>query len=279
MNMNRRLFLTLSLASLGAWRGPARAAPEPPVVFVVHPFDTPSHLFQRFRPLSLYLSNVLGRTIRLVIARNHEEQIAMISDGRAQLAYLDPAPYVVARENVALDILAGKAEGCMTFYQSAIIVRANSRIRSLTDLKGRNVAFGAENTLASAIAPRLMLAEAGIKLADLGNVSYLERHERVALSVLHGDVDAGGLRLDVAKTYLPRGLRIIAKSPPLPPHVIAAGPSLPAAALQKIRKALLVPDNAGQDAILALGENTAFVQISDSDFNSLRRLLKKAGPP
>ncbi len=276
--MNRRLFIALSLAALTPLPRLARAA-QAPVVFVVHPFDTPSHLFEHFRPLSLYLSNVLGQTIRLVIARNHEEQIAMLIDGRAQLAYLDPAPYVVARENVALDILAGKAEGCMAFYQSAIVVRSNSRIRRLADLKGRSVAFGAENTMASAIAPRLMLAEAGLKLSDLGKVAYLERHERVALSVLHGDMDAGGLRLDVAKTYLPRGLRIIAKSPSLPPHVIAAGPTLPAAAIQKVRKALLLPDEAGQDAILALGENTAFVQINDSDFNALRRLLKKAGPP
>ena len=77
----------------------------------------------------------------------------------------------------------------------------------------------------------------------------------------------------------PRSRNTVTASPSLPPHVIAAGPTLPAAAIQKVRKALLLPDEAGQDAILALGENTAFVQINDSDFNALRRLLKKAGPP
>ena len=247
-------------------------------IFVVHPFDTPSLLFARFRPLTLYLGGVLGRPVRLVIAATYDEQIAMISDGRAQLAYLGPTPYVKARMRSQIEILAGEAEGEQAFYQSAIVTRLDSAIQRLGDLKGRSLALGAEISMSSAVAPKMMLAQAGIRLTELGKVAHLDRHERVALSVLHGDYDAGGLRLDIARTYLPRGLRIVAISPPLPPHVIVASVSLPANAKQQVRIALLHPDDAGQQALQKLGDNIRFVEVNDGHFQSVRQMLKTLAP-
>lgn len=51
--------------------GPARAD------FCRHPYDTPSRLYARFRPLTLYLGGVLERPINLLIASSYDEQIAM----------------------------------------------------------------------------------------------------------------------------------------------------------------------------------------------------------
>jgi ABC-type phosphate/phosphonate transport system substrate-binding protein len=92
--------------------------------------------------------------------------------------------------------------------------------------------------------------------------------------VLHGDFDAGGLRLDIAKTYLPRGLRILATSQPLPPHVIAASPLVPA---DEARQALLHPDATGRQAMAALGWQTGFVAIEDAHFHAVRAMEKALG--
>ncbi|MCP5407846.1 MAG: PhnD/SsuA/transferrin family substrate-binding protein [Chromatiaceae bacterium] len=94
---------------------------------------------------------------------------------------------------------------------------------------------------AAIICPRFMW-KAGLTLADLKDYAYLGRHERVALAVVHGDFDAGGLREDVARLYLDRGLRIIAESPLLPPHVIVARPGLAPSVTDALRAALLEPD-------------------------------------
>ena len=82
----RRLLAALALAPLGV-----RAAPLSGV-FVVHPYDTPTRIYTRFRPLTLYLGGVLGQPLRLVIARTYDEQIEMIASGRADFAYLGPTP-------------------------------------------------------------------------------------------------------------------------------------------------------------------------------------------
>lgn len=270
--MNRRQLLAClpTLLGLGAVR-----ATSPDGVFVIHPFDTPTRLFARFRPLTLYLAGVLGRPLKLMIASTYDEQIAMITDGRALLAYMGPTPYVRARERGKVEILAGEAEGGQAFYQSAIIVRADSPMQRVSDLKGRRMAFGAEISMSSSVAPKLMLAQAGVTLASLAAYSHLGRHERVALAVLHGDFDAGGLRLDIARAYLDRGLRILATSPPLPPHGIVASPALPAPLRQQVRLALLHPDATGLAAMRALGEGISFVPVDDGHYDAVRRMLKR----
>lgn len=247
------------------------------LVFVVHPYDTPSRIYARFRPLTLYLAGILERPVKLVIASTYDEQIAMIADGRADLTYIGPTPYVQARNRAAIRILAGEAENGQAFYQSAIVARASSPIAALSDLKGKRVAFGAAISMSSTVAPTLMLAQAGVRLEDLAGHAQLDRHERVALSVLHGDFDAGGLRLDIARQYLPRGLKILAVSQPLPPHLIACSPRFPEALEIRTRQALLVPDDAGLRTFESLGEAVRFVPIDDTDYQSVRRMLRQLG--
>lgn len=267
--MRRRTFLLAT----ALWPLFGRAASRD-LIFVVHPYDTPSRIYARFRPLTLYLAGVLERPLNLVIASTYDEQIAMIADGRADLTYIGPTPYVQARNRAAIRILAGEAEKGQAFYQSAIVVRADSPIKTLAELKGKRVAFGAAISMSSTVAPTLMLAQAGVKLEDLADHAQLDRHERVALAVLHGDFDAGGLRLDIAREYLPRGLKILDTSPPLPPHLIACSPHFPEALEIRARQALLVPDDSGLRAFKSLGEAISFVRIDDSHYQSVRRMLR-----
>ncbi len=250
---------------------PGLGAAPTTTVFVVHPYDTPSRLYSRYRPLTLYLGGVLGRPVRLMIAATYAEQIDMIAAGRADFAYLGPTPYVRARAAGAVTILAGEAEGGQAFYQSALIVRADSPLQHVADLAGKRIALGAEISMSSSVAPKQMLSQAGLKRADLGEIAHLDRHERVALAVLHGDYDAGGLRLDIAKTYLSRGLRILARSEPLPPHMIAASPEVAPEEIERVRLALLHPDAGGLAAFRALGPDVSFVAIDDSHYHAVRR--------
>lgn len=270
--MKRRTFL-VATACLPA----LASAASRELVFVVHPYDTPSRIYTRFRPLTLYLAGVLERPIKLVIASTYDEQMAMIVDGRADLTYIGPTPYVQARERAPIRILAGESENGQAFYQSAIVVRAGSSINTLADLRGKRIAFGAAISMSSTVAPTLMLAQAGIGLGDLAGHAQLDRHERVALSVLHGDFDAGGLRLDIARQYLPRGLKVVATSQPLPPHLIACSARFPGSLEGRARSALLNPDEAGLRAFAALGESTRFVPIDDSHYQAVRRMLRALG--
>ncbi len=255
--------------------GTHAAQPVEPLVFIVHPFDTPSRLYQRFRPLCDYLQEVTGRPIDLRVASTYEEQIQHIAEGKADLTYIGPTPYVRARDRYApVQLLAAEAEGGRAFYQSVIVVRRESPIRSAADIRNRTMAFGADKSFSSFYIPRLMLQNAGVRLTDLKNYAYLGRHERVALAVLHRDFDAGGLRLEIAQKYLDRGLRIVTTSDPLPPHAIVARPGLPEPIAEAVRKALLTPDARGREAFRAMGEEVSFVPIADADYDLARKVVR-----
>ncbi len=254
------------------------------LTFIVHPYDNPSRLVARFTPLCDYLGAILGQQVHLVIARSYVDQIQRISSGNADLAYMGPTPYLRSQDHylaastnkltpLAAEVKAGKAS-----YQSVIVVRNNTSILTLKDLADRTLALGAPHSFSSHYVPRVMLGNAGIGFSDLRDFAFLGRHERVALSVLHGDFDAGGLNLDVALRFQNRqpGLRIISRSPPLPPHLIVASPLLEGTTVILLRQALLDADTDSttyQTAMQALGTDTYFIKPGNDGFERARRII------
>lgn len=268
--------------------------------FSVHPYDNPSRLVARFTPLCDYLSVYLGRPVKLEIARSYEDQIQSIATGKADLAYMGPTPFLRAQDHYLkssqqrLQALVAEVRAGSASYRSVLVVRGDSTINSLDAIRGHTIALGSPHSFGSHYVPRVILGNAGLAFSDLKDFAYLGRHERVALSVLHGDFDVGGLRLDVAERYMNRepGLRVLANSPPLPPHLIVARPGLDDGLATRIRLALLngvtsqgsMPSkttsaNVNQLTTVytrmfqALGTNIRFTEVEMSLFERARRVV------
>ena len=255
--------------------------PENTLLFAVHPYDTPSRLERRFRPLCNYLGRRLGRPVALYLAHSYGDQIRRIANGQVDLAYMGPTPYLRAHDHYLEDngikdlrILAGETRHGLAGFHSVIVALDSSPVRTLSDLRDRTLAFGENRSFGSHFVPRALLWQAGLTLADLKDYAYLGRHERVALAVVHGDFDAGGLRKDVAQLYMDRGLRIVAESPLLPPHVIVARPGLDPALGEAVRSALIAPGTDASAAFAALGPGVAFsAAVDDTVFGLARQAV------
>ena len=255
---------------------------ENSLIFLVHPYDTPSQLITRFQPLCSYLEKQTGRAIKLELASSYVDQIRRISNGSADLAYMGPTPFLRAQDHYLkgqsqkLIPLAAEAINGQVGYHSVIVVSSGSPVQFLRQLKGRSVAFGAPHSFSSHYAPRTLLAAAGLGFTDLLDYAFLGSHERVALAVLHGDFDAGGLRQSVAEKYAHRepGLKIIKTSPPLPPHLIVARPNFDKQVAGRIKEALLKPTADFAKAGSALGTGIYFVYPDLSLFQSARKVVQ-----
>ena len=255
------------------------------LTFIVHPYDNPSKLVARFTPLCDYLGQILGQPVKLVIARSYVDQIQRISKGQADLAYMGPTPFLRAQDRYLLNsadqlipIVAEEKAGEAS-YQSVIIVQKKSSIKSLQDLHNRTLALGAPHSFSSHYVPRVLIGNKGIAFNHLRDFAFLGSHERVALAVLHGDFDAGGLNLEVATRYQnrPPGLRILAKSPPLPPHLIVARPKFDEQFVDSIQIGLLNSDNkknAYYQATQALGDGIGFAKVNMDAFDRARRIIQ-----
>lgn len=293
MRSPERALLALVLALLlGACHQPAgppegAAAPAatpdgtPALLFAVHPYDTPSRLVSRFQPLCDYLGSRLKRPVQLYLAQSYGDEIRRITHGQADLAYLGPTPYLRAHDHYLegsgpdnIQILAGETQGGEIGYRGVIVALASGPIRSVADLRGRTLALGDPRSFSGHFVPRALLASAQMSLADLRDYAYLGRHERVALAVVHGDFEAGALREDVARLYLDRGLRVVARSALLPPHVVVARPGLDPDIAAAVCAALVDAGPDGASAMAALGAGAGFAAVDDARFDPVRATVR-----
>ena len=238
------------------------------------PAEDALHMNRSFAPLAEFLGHLLGQKLFVRLGESYDQAIEDLGSGKALLSYQTPSTYIEAHERFgALPLVVPLAKG-EPYYQSAVVVRTDSGISTLAELRGKRFAFGDTKSTGNKAMPESMLREAGIKLQDLAKHGFVGSHDSVAKAVLARDYDGGGLMLSVAEKYTNQGLEILATSSRIPQFPICASAKVGAEARERIADALV---NLKDPQILgALGAHvTGFARINDSDYDSVRAMLKR----
>ncbi|MCR4308970.1 MAG: phosphate/phosphite/phosphonate ABC transporter substrate-binding protein [Deltaproteobacteria bacterium] len=258
---------------------PAETAVKATVRFGVIPRFNPHVTYEYYQPLMDYLSRNTPYRFELRLGRTYLETIEDLRKGTTDVAYLGGATYAIARHRFGARALVKprNAEGGTT-YRCFIIVRLDSPVRTIQDLRGKSVAFGARRSTTGALIPSYLLFGSGVTPNHLKVVKNLHNHEEVAKAVLKGVYDAGAVKDVVAWKYEAQGLRIIAESEELPNAPIAAGPSLPKDAEAAMVKALLSIDGSspgGKATLARWGPELqhGFVRARGEDYDFLYRKI------
>jgi phosphonate transport system substrate-binding protein len=266
--------VALLLASANA----AQASEPKPLILGIHPYLPHDELITRFTPLANYLAGSIGRPVVVRVGRDYAEHIKAIGNDMIDIAYMGPAPYVEMVEKYGRKpLLARQVINDTPYLKGEIIVRQDSPLKSLTELKGKCFLFGDVNSTMSYIMPHHMLEHAGVPLSSLGSYKFLEGHKNVALAVLAGTCDAGAVKQEVFQEFEPKGLRALAELPLVVDHLFVASGKLPAPLVRKLRKAFIalngLPEGKGIMASIH-PDMTALVPPKDQDYDSLRTLMK-----
>ena len=227
---------------------PALGAEKATIRFGVIPRYNPHVTYEYYQPLMDYLSRNTPYRFELRLGRTYLETIEDLRKGTTDVAYLGGATYAIARHRFGARALVKprNAEGGTT-YRCFIIVRKDSPIRTIQDLRGKSVAFGARRATTGSLIPSYMLFGSGVTPNHLKVVRNLHNHEEVAKAVLKGLYDAGAVKDVVAWKYEAQGLRVIAESEDLPNAPIAAGRTLSRDAEEAMVKALLSIDGSSPE--------------------------------
>lgn len=249
--------------------------------FGIVPLESPAEMFKRFGPLAEYLGKKLGRKVELKVAVDFHGAMEDIGYGATQLCFMTPSTYLEAHNKYDIEVLVKALRGGKPYHHSVIIVRGDSGINSLEDIKGRTFAFGDLHSTSSHIVPRAMLLNAGIDLNDLLYYNYLGHHDNVVNAVLRGDFDAGGVMESVAQRFKDRGIKIIKFSEDIPEFNICVSRTLPEKDRTSIKMALIALTDATSEGSTILKsiqkDYTGFMEASDEDYNSVRLLMSKLG--
>ena len=247
------------------------------LVLAVHPYLPTDEVMTRFAPLAKALGRALGTGIEVQVAADYAKHIEAVGRDRVQLAYLGPVQYVqvVARYGTK-PLLARQEVGHRPWLHGEIVVRDDSPIRNVAELRGKRFAFGDRNSTMAHVVPMQMLELAGVTQDRLAGFEFLGAHRNVALAVIEGRFDAGAIKKEVFDEYAAQGLRSIAPLPAMPDHLFVGASTLPEAEVRSARALFtsLHHSPEGRDIITAIHPGmTALVPVEDFEYGRLRSLM------
>ncbi len=283
--MRRSAATAVALLFLLVFPCPARQAAEPgveeePLLFGVVSFYYPRLMFLKYGPLVEYLSENTGGHWELRLGATYEQTVGDLCAGRLTAAYLGPLTYIRAHAACGAEPVARLHTDGRETYRSYILVRQDSPIRELADLRDKRFAFGSPVSTSSHLVPRAILVEAGLEPGVNVRCSYLEHHEEAARAVQMGEADACGVRDIVGDRFLSRGLRLLTESDPIPNFPIVVAPGTTADLRRELARVLVdLPrdDPATAQAMTAWDRELAggFARATDAEYDTIRDLAKR----
>jgi phosphonate transport system substrate-binding protein len=172
-----------------------------------------------------------------------------------------------------------------TIRRGVIIVRRDSGINTVADLRGKTVMFGPKQSIAKWIAAKLLLEENGINIdEDLRAYSNGKCCEDIAFYVYLEAVDAGVVCSHFIEEYSDskealgidiNEIAVIGKTDFVPTRVFAARKTISDDIVTKFIHALISIDKADpvQFDILASAELGGFESVHDEDYDEIRELI------
>jgi phosphonate transport system substrate-binding protein len=234
-------------------------------------------------PLRVYLEKVLGRPVQLVIPTNYNATVEGLGNGSLDVAYLGGLTYVKAHARYgALPLVQRLAD---REFHSLFITSAGSSINGLSDLKGKNFAYGDINSTSGHLMPYRAMQQAGLDPDKDLKFRYTGSHAATVKAVEAGAVDAGACDETVFREMTATGkadpakFRIFYTTAPFVDYVWTARADLDVATQKTVIKAFtdLQPggNNGADDQILEILRGKSFVAADDAEYDAIRNTAKE----
>lgn len=283
----RMLAAATTAAALLTLTVAVHAQPAPPLLRVTTiPEEAASEQIRKFTPLASHLSQQLGMRVEFTPVTDYPAAVEALVHRRADLVWFGALTFVQAsiRSNGQALAIAQREED--TRFQSVFIARTDANIRTLADLRGRQVSFGSPSSTSGHLMPRHFLAAAGIvPERDFARVAFSGAHDAAIAAVVSGRVDAAALDMTVWDRFVSTGrvdtraVDAFHRTPTFVNYTWAVHAGMPADLRQRIQRALLDldPANPAHREILALHRATRYVETQPEAYRGIEAAARAAG--
>lgn len=254
---------------------------EDPLTIGIFPRRNAKVTIDLFSPLAKHLSTNLNREVNLETSKNFETFWDAVKNRRYDIVHFNQYHYVVSRHKYGYRVFAKNEEFGEATIAGSILVRRDSGINSVRDLKGKIVLFGGgPRAMQSYIVASYLLQEAGLPKQD-----YVERFAKnppnAILSTYYGLASAAGagdkvLKLDVVKKQIDiKQMKYLLRGEQLPHLPWATKRGMDPALRRKI-KALFINLGKSKDGqvVIKKAKLTGLVSASDREFDKHRAIIK-----
>lgn len=251
-------------------------------VFGVHPLHNPQHLHRVYGPLVNYLNDRLGgRRLRLEASFDYGGFEEKLYAGK--FAFALPNPYQTVKSLEHGYEVFGKM-GDDENFRGILLVRRDSGIRTVADLRGQTISYPASTALAGAMLPQAFLQESGLDVMRDTRSIYVGSQESSIMNVVLRTSAAGATwppvweRFKEEKPELAAQLELKWRTPPLVNNGLVVRDGIPAELTQRIGELLftLHKTEAGR-AILARMALSRFEPAEDDTYRPVLSFLDRFG--
>jgi phosphonate transport system substrate-binding protein len=204
---------------------PLRSQAQEPLVFGFLPILSPQKLVARFGPLTDYLAQRLHREVRLETAADYAQFMHRTRNRRYDILFTAPHFYYIAQRQAGYRVLVRVD---LPSLPAVIVVRKDSHIQSLDDLRGKKLSTVDPLALGTALVKAYLNAHDINPTKDLTLVAT-PTHNASLLSAYKGITDAASLMLEPYKRVPPEiknDMKVIAQTEGTPHMPICVSPSI-----------------------------------------------------
>jgi phosphonate transport system substrate-binding protein len=250
------------------------------------PEEVATEQVRKFTPIASYLEKKLGMKVEFTPVSDYPAAVEALVNKKVELVWFGGFTHVQAqiRSGGKIVPIAQREED--TKFQSVFIAKTDSGIKTLEDLKGKQVSFGSQSSTSGHLMPRHFLLQAKLDPdKDFKRVAYSGAHDATIASVVSGKVEAAALDITVWKKFVgenkvdTKAVDVFFTTPPYFNYNWSVHADMPADLRAKVTKALLDldPNTAEGKEILQLNRATRYIPTSPDNYKGIEAAGRSAG--
>ncbi len=250
------------------------------------PDEAPTELQRKFKPLGDYLAKETGMKVQFTPVTDYAAVVEALATKKIDMAWLGGFTYVQTkiRTNGTANPIIQRVED--EKFTSVFIVPADSSLKTLSELKGKTIAFGSPSSTSGHLMPRYFLMQAGVNPdKDFKNIAFSGAHDATVAFVASGKADIGALNASVwtklNETKNPNALKskVLSTTPPYFDYNWTVRGDLDPVTVKKITDAFLRLDasNPNHKELMDLQRASKYVTSKTSNYDDIEKAARSAG--
>jgi len=202
---------------------------------------SPQEDARQYLPFLKYLERETGYQFKLRFTSKNRNIVDEVGTNHVQFAALGAVSFLKANTHYdVVPVVRGLNFENKAEYQSVFVVSPDSKIKSLSEIRDKRLAFGSRSSTQGHLIPRIVLNKNNIELQAFSSIVFTGSHQNCANSVISKKADVCAMQDTMAKNMEKKNLlRIIHSSSNYPSSGIVANRNVSKEVLTKVKQALI----------------------------------------
>ncbi len=248
------------------------------------PDESPTELARKAGPLVKYLEGKLGMKVEFTPVTDYAASVEALVNKKVDMAWFGGFTFVQAHNRSGGKVIPIIQRAEDEVFKS-VFITSDPSIKTLADLKGKDVTFGSQSSTSGHLMPRSFLLDAKVDPdKDFKRVAYSGAHDATIAAVASGKVQAGALNGSVWNKFVDEKkvdtdkVKVFFTTPPYYDYNWSVHADMPAALRTKLEQAFLAlnKDTPEGKEILDLQRASKFVPSKVENYKGIEAAAKSA---